>query len=774
MRCPWIFRISIVAMILTYVPASGAELTSEQVKRAIDRGVSHLKSLQNERGGWQEISISSGVSALSTLALINSGVPIDDPFVQRGLEYVRAMDSKKTYAVSLQTMVLCAADPKRDHYQIRENVRLLSKSQVRKGTFKGGWSYSGNAGTADNSNAQFALLALHEAERAGVEVNEQVWRLALNYWIRQQGQDGSWGYKPATKNGPAMVATGSMTCAGIASVIIASGQIGDGGAGVANGEIQCCGNQIDNDSVKRGVSWLANNFSVKRNPSAGRANPWWLYYLYAMERVGRMSGQRFIGQHDWYREGAEILIAQQDRATGGWRGSDTESQPAIGTSLALLFLSKGQRPVLAAKLQHSRDNDWNRHRQDLAQLTRHVETLWERGMTWQTIDIREAKAEDLLMIPVLFISGKTGLSFAKEQKETLKTYIAQGGFIFAEACCDGKGFDKDFRALVAELFPDSQLRLLPQDHPVWYAEQKVNPDYMRPLYGVDACCRTSVVYCPDDLSCQWQVSGKRNLKQFPQEVRDEIAACLAIGANVITYATNRELKEKLDTPHLLAAANDSGQIERSTLQVAKLFHGGGSDDAPSALTNLLRFARQEIQLRVSTEKRMMPITTDTLPDYPIAFVHGRRKFSLSNSERKALRTYLENGGFLLADAICASRDFAESFRRELGAVLPNATLGRIKADHEMLTSDFQGFDISTVRLRVPGERRNRDDRLRIRPELGPPELEAMVLDGRVVVVFSPLDMSCALENQASLECKGYSREDAAKIGVNVILYAMQQ
>ena len=56
------------------------------------------------------------------------------------------------------------------------------------------------------------------------------------------------------------------------------------------------------------------------------------------------------------------------------------------------------------------------------------------------------------------------------------------------------------------MFPDSQLRLLPPDHAVWFAEGKVDPQYMRPLYGIDACCRTSVVYCPQNLSCLWELS----------------------------------------------------------------------------------------------------------------------------------------------------------------------------------------------------------------------------------------------------------------------------
>ena len=76
---------------------------------------------------------------------------------------------------------------------------------------------------------------------------------------------------------------------------------------------------------------------------------WWLYYLYALERVGRMSGQRYFvttrqaggrgpkfeapQPHDWYREGCEYLltgIGKQDPLTHEWRGiGPVEGMPEI-------------------------------------------------------------------------------------------------------------------------------------------------------------------------------------------------------------------------------------------------------------------------------------------------------------------------------------------------------------------------------------------------------------------------------------------------------------
>jgi hypothetical protein len=769
------FLVWIIAIGLTAGFSGAAEVTDQQVQRAIQRAVARLKATQNERGGWDEFALShGGVSALCTLALLNAGVPLDDPVMQRGLNLVRKMNADRTYAIALQTMVLATATPNEDRLQIRENVLWLQRNQVKSGRFKGGWFYGETPATADNSNSQFALLALYEAERVGVEVDEQVWNLALSYWLRQQADDGAWEYMPNSSSARLSHKSGSMTCAGIASVMIASGQVARLDAQVVDGKVQCCGAHQDIDAVERGLGWLSKHFSVRRNPSPqADSRQWWLYYLYGMERVARLSGQRFIGQHDWFREGAEVLVESQDSLTGTWIGADTEAHPPLGTALGLLFLSKGRRPVLIGKLKHSADQDWNRHRHDMAHLTRHVEKLWDRDLSWQTIDVEAASAEDLLQAPVLMISGRTGLRLTEQQKQNLKTYVAQGGFIFAEACCDGQGFDRDFRALAAELFPDSPLRLLPPEHPVWYAEQKVNPAHLRPLYGVEACCRTSIVYCPGELSCYWELAGERQLKQYPGPIKEEIDACLAIGGNVITYATNRVLREKLDTP-FVASSDVSIDLPRATLNVAKLLHAGGSDDAPAALGNLLRAAAQQLQLRISTEKHLLPPTSPSLPDHPIAFMHGRRGFELTDSERKALARYIENGGFLMADSICASRAFADSFRREMRAIFPEQTLEQIRPDHPLFSTAFQGYDITSVQLRDPAQRLSADDRLTARIEKVAPVLEGIEMDGRLVVVFSPFDLSCALENQASLECKGYLREDAVKIGVNIMLFAMQQ
>ena len=61
-----------------------------------------------------------------------------------------------------------------------------------------------------------------------------------------------------------------------------------------------------------------------------------------------------------------------------------------------------------------------------------------------------------------------------------------------------------------------------------------------------------------------------------------------------------------------------------------------------------------------------------------------------------------------------------------------------------------------------------------RKRLIPPKLEGIRIGDRWAVIFSPYDLSCALEKQNSMECTGYSRQDAEKIALNVVLYSLNQ
>jgi hypothetical protein len=255
-----------------------------------------------------------------------------------------------------------------------------------------------------------------------------------------------------------------------------------------------------------------------------------------------------------------------------------------------------------------------------------------------------------------------------------------------------------------------------------------------------------------------------------------IADALAVGINVLTYATNREPKGKeqsFDTPTDDSVSENAGS--RGVIEIAKLRHGGGCNDAPGALLNMLRTASQgELKLQVRAAPDLINISDPNLFRYHLVFMHGRYDFHLSEAERTQLREYLERGGTLLADSICASKAFVDAFRREIAQAVPNQKLARIPIEDKLFTSAYGGFDIRKVSLRDPQAADDGKQPVTARIRSTEPQLEGLELAGRWAVIFSPYDISCALESHEAIGCRGYTQQDAARIGLNVLLYSLNQ
>ena len=557
------------------------------------------------------------------------------------------------------------------------------------------------------------------------------------------------------------------------------------------------------DRIENGWKWLGRNYSVSHNP---RGSGWHFYYLYGLERTGRLTAQRFIplspaafpndaeGRADWYREGSEWLIAHPVvLETGVWRGAGTEGNALVSTSMALLFLSKGRWAVLMSKMQHAPGVDWNHHRADAANLTRFAESRWKQDMTWQIVDLRAATVEELVQTPVMYLSGSQdpvpeGAAKRTELAQKIRDYLDRGGFLFAVADCDGVGFDRGFRQLMHEVFPEPEyrLRLLEPEHPIWRAEEEIDPRQLRPVWGVEFGCRTSVAYVPPEpmknprpsLSCLWELSRPGRDVKYGRAVQDQVDAAMALGLNVLAYATNRELKTKEDYFRPAAARGPAERVERGRMVVATLRHPGGCSIAPRAVVNLMDAAAAELKIRTKVREELLDITDDSLFDYHLVFMHGRTAFRLTDAERQRLKQFVERGGMVLADSVCASPKFTKSFRNEMKLIFPNQALERIPATDPLWTTKYGGYDLHTVSRRDPGEKqaagKSGGGPSTATTRRVPPDLEGVKFGDRWGVVFSQYDLSCALEKLDSLECQGYTRDDAARIGLNVVLYSLQQ
>jgi hypothetical protein len=790
--------VAVLGFLASNAASARAEVTADEVRKAIDLGVAFLLDAQQPDGSWPDaidlngrpsgyMTQPGGVSALCTLALLNAGVPPHDEKMKKALRRLRSIDPQWTYTVALHAMVFARAEPKLDRKIIERDVAWLEEAQITTGSLAGAWGYRRNLGY-DNSNSQFALLAFNEAERVGVPAGDRTWLLAKRYWEKCQNADGSWPYRRENRGG-----TGSMTCAGITSLVIAADRTQPADARAVGSRIECCAPRAvgDDDRVESAMQWLGRHYSISHHPGYN-GSTWLLYYLYGLERAGRLASRRFIplpphpGQPDradWYREGAELLVQRQDRLSGSW--SENPVNPLIGTSFALLFLSKGRWPVLMAKLEHAPAGDWNHHRHDVANLTRCVESRWKRDLTWQVVDMQLATVEDMLQAPVVYLTGSQNPlpkepDRRKEIAGKLRDYLDRGGFLLADADCRSQPFDAGFRELMQLVFPEPEyrLQLLDPEHPIWHAEEAVDPRQLRPVLGIDFGCRTSVVYVAPEqsqqprysLSCLWELSRPGRDVTYDRKVQVQIDAALALGVNILSYATNRELKTKED---FFRRAAPSDPVERGRLDVANLRHPGGCNATPRAIRNLMDAADGELKLRTHVRDKPLDITDDALFDFHLVFMHGRTAFRLTDAERERLRQYIERGGILCADSICSSPSFTNSFRREIETVFGKKRLKTIPAADPLFSTKYGGFDLKTVSRRdpspaVPGKP----------PKSAvhdvPPEFEGVDFGDRWGVIFSPYDLSCALERQDSLGCLGHTRDSASRLGLNILLYSLQQ
>lgn len=768
----------------------------ERVLRSIRNAKRFLRSRQSNDGSWTaESAIMSeyrvGITAICVLALLNADEPLDSPPVASGLRFLRSLPSYrpgKVYEASLVVMALCAADqPRIDRAQLLSLVDRLEKTQCTQGPLSGLWGYdvAGIKGSRrpgqngeDRSNGQFAVLALRDAAYAGIRVDRKVWKRTHDHWLESQLGDGGWKYN----NDPRGKARGSMTAAGLSTLAITSRMLQDDSDVDQEGQPDCCSPHPPEQAFERGREWIKQRFSVEANPGYALQH---FYYLYGLERASRLGNVRFYGDFDWYRQGARYFAATQ-RGDGSWaEASQAASPPTLSTAYALLFLSKGLSRVVVNKLDYMSpkdreltSEDWNRHPLDVTNLIDKIDGLekWPPRLTSQVLKLSrlndETATRTMNQAPVLYISGVDAPKLTDQHIRWLRSYIDEGGFLFAVATCEGGTFDEGMREIVNKLFPNGEgtLQRLRADHPVYRSEYALTDASEIELYGVDFGCRTAIIYSPEDLGCLWQKWMRHDPPDRKEGLIQRIIRANRIGINVIAYATGREPPIKLN------AGNDrkkrsASAVSRGLTEVAQLRHSGGWDTAPKAIGNLLEALNTEVGATMSPVRRSVPIALEELKRFPIAYMHGRYGFKLSDQEMEALKTYLDRGGLLFADACCGSEQFDRSFRDVLRKLYPEQQLDIIPADSELF-SDAIGHQLQEVTIRQMVQTRNAA--MQMRQQKLPPLLEGIEVNGRYAVIYSKYDLSCALENQASLACDGYIEEDAMKIAMNIVLYAMLQ
>ncbi len=770
------------------VKAAKKEPLVEQVRKAIERGVSYLRQQQRTGGSWDDkvVNHPGGGSCLALLALLNCGVPPNDPVVTKGLDYLRTLRNPTTYVRSLQTMVFVEAGYNEDLGRVQRNVdHLIDIRLPRGGGRLDGWSYDypGNPGArADNSNSQYAVLALYMGRVGGAKINSKIWEEIREFYTRTQGDDGGWSYAPLDRGAFRKDQTTlTMTTAGLSGLLIAGMELNKGREVLRpDGTADNCGVYKENEPVRRALSWVGSPARFRFEQPQRT-----FYNLYGIERAGRLSGLRFFESHDWYREGCQFLVRRQHLTENGGYWSEPNGWDAwqvVSTSFSLLFLSKGRTPVLISKLTHrppgaADDLDWNNDRNDARHLVDFAsKNLFKKlPLAWQIFDVRRAVdlqggnrapteddllevTSDLLQSPIVYFNGhKSPLRrFTDVEKDMLKRYIDNGGFILAEACCGSKAFDRGFRQLCEELWPDTPLEPLPAGHPIWGTHFPVAAGSFK-LHGLQMGCKTVLVYSPEDLSCRWEANkhdGDGRLAFW-------------LGANIVAYATGMEPpRPRLSRVDLANVKEDPRSVQRGYLKVLQLKHAGDWNPAPRAMPNLMAHLRDRAGLDVVLKAEALPVHFKGVMDFKFVYMHGRKEFHFDDNELANLRFSLENGGLLFADACCGKAPFDKSFREFIRQLLPKHKLEPIPSNDELYGAALNGEELTEKNIRCRREKGGE-----FRPMT--PELEGVKINGRWAVIYSRYDIGCALERHSSSDCLAYNHESALRLAGAAVLYTLR-
>ncbi|WP_397570156.1 prenyltransferase/squalene oxidase repeat-containing protein [Schlesneria sp. T3-172] len=355
-------------------PLAGQTLgpNTEQLAKARLRGANFLKTSQAADGSWTSPE-SPGISGLVTYALLESGVPADDPVLVKGLKHLQSfvqpnggIYSPKThhgnYETAISLLAFNAANKSGEFTDLIKgaekylrNLQWDETEQTPSSDVKfGGAGYGRTNDRPDLSNTTFFLDAL---KATGATADDPAVKNALVFLSRCQNlesehnttpfsskvNDGGFYYTPAAggnsqagnhENG-GLRSYGSMTYAGLKSMVFA-------------------GLTPDDKRVKAAREWISRHYTVEDNPGLGQQGLYYYFQVFA-KTLSTLNLDYLVDdngvKHDWRKELGDHLVSLQ-RENGSWLNKNDrwyEGDPNLTTAYVLIALKHIEPKAVTSK-----------------------------------------------------------------------------------------------------------------------------------------------------------------------------------------------------------------------------------------------------------------------------------------------------------------------------------------------------------------------------------------------------------------------------------------
>lgn len=204
-----------------------------------------------------------------------------------------------------------------------------------------------------------------------------------------------------------------------------------------------------------------------------------------------------------------------------------------------------------------------------------------------------------------------------------------------------------------------------------------------------------------------------------------------------------------------AKAQSDATVGDGLIRAAKLVYANNKSSVCFS-DNFLKVIADETN--VKTHPELIPVKSDSgeLFDYPFAVMTGEGAFTLTDIQLDNLRTYLTYGGFVIASAGCSSKDWNRSYGQAVAQLFPEAELITLDAEHPIFHTVY---DITSSKYKSGGAKL--------------PELRALELDGKVVMIWSPDGLNDTANAAAECCCCGGNEiKSARQLNVNILAYAL--
>lgn len=436
-------------------------------------------------------------------------------------------------------------------------------------------------------------------------------------------------------------------------------------------------------------------------------------------------------------------------------------------------------PLFAARLAYGDTQDYMPNPGDIDNLLRHVRNqldAWYGHTVITTSELAEKHGSgERLAVPLLYMSGYEAFAFDDAERSALRDYLLDGGTLLAEATLGSPDFTASFEREMAGMFPRRRLEPLQTDHPVfrgYYAYENVSyftirdgthSRYESPpvMLGLNIAARTAAILSPYDLSCGWDgfyaPPAPRRGSRRPQPTLAMLPGdAIRMGVNLVAYVSaNRNFAQAQAVTRRVEGEQPQ---RRAALKLGLLRHQGDWNPDPNSLYQLVRLAALHTSIPVAYDIEPVDPDPASLAETPILIMTGMGGPDIDDEGIAALRRHLRAGGFLFVNNTSGYARFDREARGLIERLAPDREMARLPEDHPIFNSLY-GIE----RLREAGTHRARE-----------PHLEAVAVDDRLAIVYSPNDALGMLKGVHDPYANAYDAESARRLALNILCHALLQ